>query len=231
MLKEPTRAIREAFYDVAHVQVLARDELAKRWSALPSADWLEVRGYLLSNENAFGLKWSDVERVVFEVDAGRSAGDQGDHDDLPEIPLVPKAEYFAEVAARGGDDGKVPTTTLQSLEYRGVSIASRYQKAIEMEIMVRMVSALGDHTAFVKGILCDSQACALYEVQLADAATEDHAEGVVIKLEEFLVASYGGHNGINVSGLNGIRAHASPNWREPSTEASGEKVSADDLSF
>jgi len=211
MLNDLSNAVREAITDVIHVQILARDELVNRWSAIPETDWLEVRGKLLADTKIFGLRWADVERVVYEVDA-RRLKDKG-ADDLPEIPLVSKADFVAAVAARGGDDEKVPTTPLTSLEYRGVSISSRYQKAREMEIMVQMVRDLGDHTPSVKGLFCDSQGCAVYEARLSDEATEEDAESVAIKLDGFVFETYGGHNGIYVSGRDGINAQAGPNWR------------------
>lgn len=73
MLNDLSNAVREAITDVIHVQILARDELVKRWSAISEPDWLEIRGWLLTDTKIFGLKWADVERVVFEVDANRRA--------------------------------------------------------------------------------------------------------------------------------------------------------------
>ena len=73
MLNDLSNAVREAITDVIHVQILARDELVKRWSAISEPDWLEIRGCLLTDTKIFGLKWADVERVVFEVDANRRA--------------------------------------------------------------------------------------------------------------------------------------------------------------
>ena len=110
-------------------------------------------------------------------------------------PEIVKAEAEQRYC---GNDEKVATTTIDHLTVHGVDITSRYNKALEFEVMAKLVEVL---PAFVRDriatIWCDSKACCCYSITLRRWHADEAA--VVGKyLNAALIVLDSGHNGFDI---------------------------------
>jgi hypothetical protein len=135
--------------------------------------------------------------------------------------IIPKyePEFIAAEAKRlwRGDDEKVPTTSLQEVQFRGVRLDSRYQKAHEFETMIAVVSKLdAAEIAVIDSMWCNSKAQSCYEVRLKRGVFESWAEIICASIHAYLMQVNGGHNGFDVVDIDGddIVFH-DPCWNEP----------------
>lgn len=127
----------------------------------------------------------------------------------PHIPVRSEAAVLEEARLhRGGDTEKVATSTIDTIDWRGVLITSRYGKVSELKAMVGMVQAVGRSVDLVESIFCDSKASFCYSIQL-NPCSQDEAEMVGNVME----AATSGHNGIYVN-APGIEISLAPNWGE-----------------
>jgi hypothetical protein len=117
----------------------------------------------------------------------------------PIIPVREPAVIAAEARARGGDDEKVPTTTIPGLYIDGIHIKSRYSKADEYEVLRDAVLRLApEKRALIADIFCDSKATWVLIVRLR-AWNESLAERIGALLSEALLYVNGGHNAITLT--------------------------------
>lgn len=148
------------------------------------------------------------------------------------IPPVPEHEpEVVKAAADGrwnGDPEKVPTTSVDELEHRGVTLRSRYGKAHEYRAMMRIVDALREEDARgLVSVFCDSkaEACYLLRADVPDARLDPLARafskaGLSVGLGNNGVSVYGREpDGSYRDGLFGgsdacARAEADPDWGE-----------------
>ena len=138
--------------------------------------------------------------------------------------LVPRhePEVIEAMAAKHyrGDDEKVATTSINHLIVCGVKITSRYQKAVELDLMRALILALpSPFCGMVESIWCDSKACCCYSVVLREwlssRAFSSAAEIIGSCLETTLRSMRPfGHNGIDISDAKQFdRAiYLNPNW-------------------
>jgi len=131
-------------------------------------------------------------------------------------PLIPEFEPEVIKAAAdkhfSGDDEKIATTPLKSLEVHGVLLSSRYDKAHEYRIMALMVEGVSSNLRkYINNIWCDSKAAACYTVVL-EPCTFNDARVIADQLDAACVEHGGGHNGISVSGSQGGHIEIDPNW-------------------
>ena len=145
---------------------------------IPDIDRDAVRKYAtwLYKHGGFDMSWIECVRDAFrEADKEYLSANLLSiiKNEIPEIPEY-SAEKIQEMANKNynGDTEKVATTPLEFLDFRGIRLMSRYDKAFEYRDMMRMVAALdiyGTHYAdLIKGIFCDSNACATYTFYLRE---------------------------------------------------------------
>ena len=131
------------------------------------------------------------------------------------IPRFEPEVVAAGAKKRGGDDEKVPTTSIDCLEVHGVVLTSRYGKAHEFEIMSKMVEAVDEELRpFIESMYCDSKATSCYDVTLAPVS-KTKAALIATQLEEACIANSCGHNGISFNGAPGANIDRDPFWDEP----------------
>jgi hypothetical protein len=133
---------------------------------------------------------------------------------IPEIdPEVVKA-----VADKmyGGDTEKVPTTTLNDILVRGVTLNSRYAKAAELNTMQMVVLELPQEMIDrIASIMCDSKASDTYEVKLR-VWNKYAAKEIGKAMENILLLIRNGHNGIALTGTrDGEHVDIFADWNEP----------------
>ena len=111
-----------------------------------------------------------------------------------------------------GDDEKVPTTSISSVNFKGVNISSRYGKAHELQVMKDVISKIDPKTlSLIKQVWCDSKATAVYSVDMSDCE-QYRVDHVAFLLDKLFCEIDSGHNGIFVSSANGCHAYEDPNW-------------------
>lgn len=131
--------------------------------------------------------------------------------------LVPEFEPEVILAfAKGGDTEKLATTTLESIDFRGVTLRSRYQKALEYRTMAAMVDGISDDlVSLVSEVFCDSKADA-YTVSLK-ACNKGQAEQIGRQIE--IGAADYSYSWLSIQGERGGRLDLDGNWagfEEPS---------------
>lgn len=131
-------------------------------------------------------------------------------------PIVPEfePEVVRAIADRHhfGDQEKVATTTITSLEAHGVMLSSRYDKAGEYRAMTRMVEGVdAPLRGFISDIWCDSKANACYSVNLLPC-TYMEARAIADQLDAACMKHNSGHNGISISGSGGGHIEVDPHW-------------------
>src|SRR5690349_7789676 len=110
------------------------------------------------------------------------------------IPVHAPEVIEAEARRRHDGDEKVATTSIQLAVLDGVEITSRYQKAHELETMIRMLENVRpEWRRQIASMWCDSKAGACHEVHLR-RWDESLAQAIGRRLEQ----ASGGHNGIYV---------------------------------
>src|SRR3954463_7017659 len=110
------------------------------------------------------------------------------------IPVREPEVIAADAKRYRGDDEKVATTSIQRAVLDGIEITSRYQKAHELETMIRMLENVRpEWRRQIASMWCDSKAGACYEVHLR-RWDENLAQAIGRSLEQ----ASGGHNGIYV---------------------------------
>jgi len=133
--------------------------------------------------------------------------------------LIPKhePEVIQAIAAKChfGNDERVPTTFFQSMQLRGVKIESRFRKADEFELMLRIVPNFTDQQCeAIESIFCDSKAGAAFEIVIH--RSKWNAELARSIRDTFLacVMNYnGGCNGATIYGGSDDRLlHLDPQW-------------------
>lgn len=128
---------------------------------------------------------------------------------------IPKHEpevIRANIRRLGGAARNVHTTALDVIEYKGVVLSSRYQKADELTLMQSMVDGVSPSLRKkVESIWCDSQAAACYTVLLIDCG-EVSARDIGSRLETACLRGDGGHNGIYLYGNSGANCSLDPVW-------------------
>lgn len=118
----------------------------------------------------------------------------------------------AKMKRLGPNAERVQTTSLDVIEYKGVVLSSRYQKAEELVLMQRMVDDVGTCLLRkIESIWCDSKATASYTV-LLNNCDEDPAWEIASRLEATCLEMDGGHNGIYVHGNTGTNCSLDPVW-------------------
>jgi hypothetical protein len=83
--------------------------------------------------------------------------------------LIPRhePEVIQAIATKRhfGNDERVPTTFFKSMMLRGVKIESRFRKAEEFELMLRIVPNFTDRQReAIESIFCDSKAGAAFQI-------------------------------------------------------------------
>jgi hypothetical protein len=112
------------------------------------------------------------------------------------IPRHAPEVVAAGARRRFGDDHKIPTTSLKSVEIHGVKIVSRLRKADELEWMRAFVGVWHPRMPELRSIYCDSKVTRYFAVTLHSWST-GAAEFVGRTLAAMLVW-HGGHNGVTV---------------------------------
>lgn len=121
---------------------------------------------------------------------------------MPDSKTIPRfePEVVQAIAAKRGDLERTATTSLKSFEAYGVSLSSRYNKAEEYQLMVRMledVPALLRRS--VEAIYCDSKAPLCFTVYL-QSGDEEEGRVTAEHLASACSKDKGGHNGMTVYG-------------------------------
>lgn len=135
------------------------------------------------------------------------------------LSLIPRHEPEVVQAAATkrhfGNDERVPTTFFKSMMLRGVKIESRFRKADEFELMLRIIPNFTDRQCrTIKSIFCDSKAGAAFEIVIHRAKWD--AELVRSIRDTFLACVFhynGGCNGATIYGGSDDRVlHLDPQW-------------------
>ncbi|MDB5535043.1 MAG: hypothetical protein JWO28_3358 [Hyphomicrobiales bacterium] len=111
-----------------------------------------------------------------------------------------------------GDSEKVATTTIQGLEWLGVELSSRYDKADEYETMLNMIEDVSDNlVGRVETIFCDSKAN-VYSVKFRQC---NLAQAKVLgeQLNNSFYTRNCWHNGLFVTGAHGGELFFQPGHR------------------
>lgn len=124
--------------------------------------------------------------------------------------VVPEFEPEVVVAfAQGGDTEKVATTSVESLQVRGVTLRSRYGKAHEYRTMAAMVNSISDDLiGLVRDVFCDSKADA-YTVSL-NACGRRQAEQVGSQIEADAIDV--NYRWLSIQGQQGGQLDLDGNW-------------------
>ena len=117
----------------------------------------------------------------------------------PEIKYVQMSPELAAAFQRQSDiDRKEagPKVPYDTLDYRGVSLQSRYSVASEFETMKAVVDAMpNDVRLRLTSIWCDSKACAYYHVVVTLGM---HRSALTDQIRECFLAATSGFNGLSV---------------------------------
>jgi hypothetical protein len=131
-------------------------------------------------------------------------------------PIIPRfePEIVACEARRRyfGDDEKAATTSIKSLEFEGVLLSSRYDKADEYEYMVAIVEGVScELRRFIDSVFCDSKCSYNYIIQLK-SCSRSQARAIASEIEASCLLKQGGHNGISLEGRAGGSLFIDPDW-------------------
>jgi hypothetical protein len=122
------------------------------------------------------------------------------------IPVFEPEVIAAGAARHRGDDGKIATTSLGEVAWRGVRISSRYAKAREMENVLQMLRAVPENLLEpVLSVWCDSKSSD-YRVEVKPC-TPFQAR----MLAGALAAASEGHNTITLHTLGEVLVELGPN--------------------
>jgi hypothetical protein len=88
------------------------------------------------------------------------------------IPHRSPAEIAADTKRNHGSIEKVATTTIKTLTVRGVRLSSRYDKAIEYELMRAAVLTMGPLAGLLKSLFCNSKVCCCYDGVLRECGQD-----------------------------------------------------------
>lgn len=117
----------------------------------------------------------------------------------PEIKYVPMSPELAAAVQRQFDidreesGSKVPYDTL---DYRGVSLQSRFSVAHEFKTMKAVVDAMPEDVRLrLASIWCDSKACAYYHVVVTLGM---HHSALAEQIRQYFLAATSGFNGLSV---------------------------------
>ena len=122
-------------------------------------------------------------------------------------PIVPRfePEHILAVANAKwrGDVEKVATTSLPGLDFEGVVLSSRYDKADEYETMLDMIEGVSPSMrSKISSIFCDSKAGLCFSVELKPCSIKE-AKYILRQLDGACMESAKWHNGIFVNGTAG----------------------------
>jgi hypothetical protein len=133
-----------------------------------------------------------------------------------EMSAALQRQYVLDRASAG------PKAPYDTLDYRGVSLQSRYSVASEFETMKAVVDAMPDDVRLrLASIWCDSKACAVYRVVVTLGM---HKAALAEQVRQCFLATTGGFNGLSVEhGSN--NAHFDPAW--PADEVKFSQVEDD----
>lgn len=121
-----------------------------------------------------------------------------DNQPRPSVPVFEREVIDADAARRGGDYDKVSTTALETVEWHGITVHSRYADAGELELMLDMIEELSaPERAMVQRIFCDSKRGNDFVVELR-TWNEPFAWAIAEKIGEIACRRSHGHSGVSV---------------------------------